>query len=216
MRVSYCMICKLFYKLLICSKIIFMFYGGLLNFLHHKPMVMEEEHFKLLLKDPDRALKEIIKQHGAQLKRRIELTIGKDEVLVKDVINETLICLYVKREEVVCLDKPSAWMMIVAGNIALSLRRGEHSALKIAIDDLLLDPSDSVWADTELCYKELHERFMKATEQLTPRERDMVIDAKLHGKDNDELSRIHGVSLQHAKNLLSSGLKKIRHILRDI
>jgi DNA-directed RNA polymerase specialized sigma24 family protein len=50
---------------------------------------------------------------------------------------------------------------------------------------------------------------------LTKREKELVIGAKLHDMDNRELGKVYGITVQRVKNLLSSGMKKIRHLFRN-
>jgi len=176
---------------------------------------MDEESFRLLADEPHVALERIVMRHGAQLRKRIELYVRDDEELVKDVLSETLIAIWTDREKVACMKDPFAWTMAVAKNLALYRIRGAYRHIKVSVEGIH-HLADGLQADTDLHYKELRERLLQATEGLTHKEREVVIDAKLHEMNNKELAEAHDVTVQRAKNILSSAMKKLRQLLRDI
>jgi RNA polymerase sigma factor (sigma-70 family) len=175
---------------------------------------MYENPFKLLVDEPNRALETIMERHGPQLRARIELYISGDDALVEDVLLETLVAIWVDGQKAARMADPFVWMMAVAKKKALYRLRGEYRHLRVSMDSIYELP-DSLRADSELSYRELRERVLKATERLTKREKELVIGAKLHDMDNRELGKVYGITVQRVKNLLSSGMKKIRHLFRN-
>lgn len=174
---------------------------------------MGEDPFEILVKEPERGLRLIMARHGSQLKKRIKIFIHNDEELVKDVVSEILIVLFVQREKVAICKDPFLWMMAIARNIALKILRQEKKDWKIALDELRTVPhSDD--SDAHLNYQEMLETVLSKAEQLTPMEKKVLIDAKVHGLDNKELGIRHDLRPQRVRNLLSTALAKIRRLLR--
>lgn len=174
---------------------------------------MGEDPFEILVKEPERGLRLIMAKHGSQLKNRIRNIVNNDDELVKDAVSETLTALFVQREKVAICRDPFLWMMAIARNIALKILRQEKKDRKIAIDELRTVPhSDD--SDAHLNYQEMLETVLSKAEQLTPMERKIFIDAKVHGLDNKELEIRHDLRPQRVRNLLSTALAKIRRLLR--
>ena len=174
---------------------------------------MGEDPFDILLIEPERGLRLIMGKHGSQLKNRIRNIVNNDDELVKDVVSETLTTLFVQREKVAICKDPFAWMMAIARNIALKMLRQEKKNQKIAIDELRTVPhSQDIEAD--LHYQEMLEAVLSKAEQLTPMEKKILIDAKVHGLDNKELEIRHDLKPQRVRNLLSTALAKIRRLLK--
>lgn len=175
---------------------------------------MDREPFKRLNDEPDLALKLITKRYGKQLMKRIKYLVADNDELVKDIVQETLVVLWTDREKVSKMKDPFVWMMVIAKNTALSKLRNEHQDLRVSIKDVENVASISR-ADTELNYKETLENIVLNASKLTPKEQEILIDSKLGGMENKELEEKYGLAPQRIKNLLSSGLKKIRQLLRD-
>ncbi|MDR2275485.1 MAG: sigma-70 family RNA polymerase sigma factor [Sphingobacterium sp.] len=152
-------------------------------------------------------------RHGSQLKKRIKNFIHNDDELVKDAVSETLIVLFVQREKIVGHKDPFVWMMVIAKNISLKMLRQEKKDRKIALDELRTIPhSQDIEAD--LHYQEMLEAVLSKAEQLTPMEKKVLIDSKVHGLDNRELEIRHDLRPQRVRNLLSTALAKIRRLLK--
>lgn len=175
---------------------------------------MDEDPFKHLIDEPDRGIRLIVKRYGTQLKSRVRRFIADDDELVKDVISEILTELWVYREKISQKKDPFMWMMVIAKNIALRRLRDEHLDRRVPMEDIG-DPLFNEQADTALNYKEMQEQILLEAVNLTPKEREILIGSKLEEMDNKELSDKHGITAQRVRNLLSSGLKKIRKLLED-
>ncbi|PUV22767.1 MULTISPECIES: RNA polymerase sigma factor [Sphingobacterium] len=174
---------------------------------------MGEDPFEILVREPDRGLRLIMAKHGSQLKKRIKNFINNDDELVKDVISETLKLLFVEREKIALRNDPFVWMMVIAKNIALKMRRQEKIDRKMAIEELRNEPHSND-CDADLHYREMLEVVLSKAEQLTPMEKKILIDAKINGLDNKELEIRHKLRPQRVRNLLSTALAKMRRLLK--
>lgn len=174
---------------------------------------MDDEPFKLLLKNPNDALRLIIRKHGAQLKAYFEMH-GLEEEVVKDFIQEVLLVLWEQREKVALQNNPFVWMLGVARMKVKDWRRKEGvipPTSSVERDKIYIQSTNG--ADDYLMEQELLEEFIRATDKLTPKEKQVLIDAKLKGMSVRELADVHGVSIQRAKNLVSNAMKKIRGLM---
>ncbi|WP_313240011.1 RNA polymerase sigma factor [Sphingobacterium multivorum] len=175
---------------------------------------MEEDSFKRLAEEPELAINQIMKRYGLQLKTRIRQFIKDDDELVKDVFAETIAAIWADGKRVSTMKEPFAWMMNIAKYQSLNAIRAEHKDIKASLEDALL-LTDSTHADTVLDYEELYLRFLKATEQLTPKEKEILLNAKMQGFENKEIGTMYGISLQRVKNITSTAINKIRRALKD-
>lgn len=174
---------------------------------------MENEAFKILMDDPDRGLRFIIDKHGPQLLKQITRCIQNDDELVKDVFQLTLIAIWTDHKKIGELEDPFAWIMVIARNTALSMIRVERLRLKEPIEDHenLRSPDQ---ADTALVYKETLDELLFHARRLTPREEEIFLASKVDGMDNKELEKVHNLTPQHVRNLISSANRKIRKLLK--
>ncbi|MDR2275763.1 MAG: hypothetical protein LBF27_32950 [Sphingobacterium sp.] len=58
------------------------------------------------------------------------------------------------------------------------------------------------------------EVVLSKAEQLSPMEKKVLIDAKVHGLNNKKLETRHDLKPQRVRNLLSTALAKIRRLLK--
>ncbi|WP_313417951.1 RNA polymerase sigma factor [Sphingobacterium multivorum] len=171
--------------------------------------------FQLLDSQPYAALEQIFAHYGGSLEKYIRRFIYDDDDLVKDVLNETLIVIWEKRQLVAKLEAPVYWMQRVAKNKALYYIRGEAKYNKISLDNGL-DMASGQCADDIFAYNELEMLILEACEELPPQDRELVIKSKFEGRSNKELMATYGMAEQTVKNKLSRALKVIRKKLKDL
>lgn len=175
---------------------------------------MDEECFKKLASEPKLAIGLIMQRHGGQLKKRIAKFVRSDKDLIQDVYQDVLAIIWEDAKRIAIMEYPFAWIMTVAKYRAIDALKNEIKRKEVSIDEAYYI-EDTVLADTAMEYEELYKRFLQAVDRLTPKEKDVVISAKLHGLDNKQLSALYGVSIQRAKNILSSGIKKMKKWFKD-
>jgi len=171
--------------------------------------------FRLLDLQPNVALEQIFAHYGGSLEKYIRRFIYNDDDLVKDVLNETLIVIWEKRQLVAKLEAPVYWMQRVAKNKALYYIRDDAKYNKISLD-IGLDIDSGQCADDRFAYNELEMLILEACEELPPQDRELVIKSKFEGRSNKELMTTYGMAEQTVKNKLSRALKVIRKKLKDL
>ncbi len=177
--------------------------------------VMDEEPFKILLREPVRGMGLIMSQHGALLKNWLRKLLKNDDELIQDVISETFMEVWIARDEILKKDNPSLWMMGIAKNIALNKLKYNAKRKKASIKEIKNMPSSDM-PHTDLHYREIKDIIIQKAEELTPREREILIASKIDGMDNKELEETFGLQPQRVRNLLSSALAKMRKMLEEM
>lgn len=180
-----------------------------------KPGHSDAELFRQLVDQPDRALEAIYDRYGGLLMAYLRNFIRKDDDLIKDVVSETLMVVWKKREEAAEKKRPLEWMIRVAHNIALYRIREETKRGTEPLEGYVW-VADSNHADSELESRELYRLIRQAAEMLTPKERMVFFLIKMEGMTNRELMKRHNMAEQTVKNLLTQALKKIRKSLKDV
>ncbi len=176
---------------------------------------MGEEPFKVLLREPIRGMELIMAQHGVLLKNWLRRLLKNDDELIKDVISETFMEVWITREEILKKDNPSMWMMGIAKNIALNKLKYNRKRTKASIEEIKNIPdSDTTHADLD--YREIRDIILQKAEELTPREREILIASKLDEMDNKEIEEVFGLQPQRVRNLLSSAVAKMRKMLKEM
>lgn len=176
---------------------------------------MDEEPFKILLREPIRGMGLIMSQHGALLKNWLRVLLKNDDELIQDVISDTFMEIWIDRENIAKKDDPLMWVMGVAKNIALAKLRYNKKRKKASIKKVKNMPNSDPM-DQGLHYREIREIILKKAEELSPREKQILIGSKIDELDNKELAELFGLQPQHVRNLLSSALAKMRKLLKEL
>ena len=160
------------------------------------------------------ALAAIYKTFNAVLVMYIKNYIRYDEELIRDVIAETMLVLWMRREEAAVKEKPLSWLLTVAHHIAVDKIRAQKKYYTEPLEEhLSLAGSDYAARETER--KELEALFRKAAERLPPQERKILLLSKVDAVPHKEIALQFRVSVQTVKNQLSRALKKIKRYMED-
>lgn len=160
------------------------------------------------------ALAAIYKTFKTVLVLYIKKYIRDDEELIKDVITETMLVLWTKREEAARKEKPLPWLLTIAHHIAIDKIRAQKKYYTEPLEDhLSLSGNDHAARETER--KELEELFRKAAEKLPPQERKILLLSKIEEVPHKQIALQFKVSVQTVKNQLSRALKKIKSYMGD-
>lgn len=175
----------------------------------------DDKLFRKLISDPERALEAIYERHGESVVRYLRKIKRLDDDTIKDIVHDTFIVLWEKRETAAYLKAPLFWLLKVAKNKAMDeLRRGAKMPAGAITAASELPAAET--ADRVLEQQEIGESLQRAAGTLTPREREVCKGALIDEKSNKELAKENGVAVQTIKNSLSKGLKKLRKALKAL
>lgn len=160
------------------------------------------------------ALAAIYKTFKTVLVLYIKNYIRNDEELIKDIIAETMLVLWMQREEAAKKEKPLSWLLTIAHHIAIDKIRAQKKYYTEPLENhLSLSGNDYTAREAER--KELEEIFRKAAEKLPPQERKILLLSKIEEVPHKQIALQFRVSVQTVKNQLSRALKKIKRYMED-
>jgi len=144
-----------------------------------------------------------------ELRRRLKRRLGSDDV-VNDVLQETY--LRVERMSDASASgvtrNPAGYLFRIALNVAADQRQADARFLTgVEIDDLLhiadesLDPARIVHARLEIAALE------RALEELTPRQRDILMAARVENTPQQDIAQHFGISVRMVGKELKKALE---------
>lgn len=175
----------------------------------------DDKLFRKLISDPERALEAIYERHGESVIRYLRKIKRLDDDTIKDIVHDTFIILWEKRDTAAYLEAPLFWLLKVAKNKAMDELRRVAKMPAGAISYANELPA-AERADRVLEQQEIGESYQRAAGGLTPHEQEVCKGVLIHEKSNKELAKENGVTVQTIKNSLSKGLKKLRKALKAL
>ncbi|MBN8861263.1 MAG: sigma-70 family RNA polymerase sigma factor [Sphingobacteriales bacterium] len=160
------------------------------------------------------ALAAIYKAFKSVLVLYIKKYIRDDDELIKDIIAETMLALWIQREEAARKEKPLSWLLTIAHHIAIDKIRAKKKYYTEPLEDHSSLPGNDYTArETER--KDLEALFREAAEKLPPQEKNILLLSKIEEVPHKQIALQFRVSVQTVKNQLSRALKKIKRYMRN-
>lgn len=140
--------------------------------------------------------------------------ILKSEEIVADVIQETLVRLWVHREKLLHIDLPRAWVWRIFSNECF--RYLKKNGLKLVpLENLPESYTASLWSSAEQACT-LHETgklVHHAVTSLSPRQREIYTLSREDGLKIPEIALRLGLSYRYVKKTLAVAVQNIRRDL---
>lgn len=145
-------------------------------------------------------------------KRRLAYFLGSEDVAA-DALQETWLRVGAMEDDR-ALKNPGGYLFRMAMNVAADQHRknarlltmGEIDELERVVDELA-DPARIVAARDEM------DALERAMERLTPRRREILIAARVHGMLNREIADLFGISQRYVEKELRAALLHCEAIL---
>lgn len=142
------------------------------------------------------------------------LHVLKDHFMAEELVQDVFVTLWEKREMLVTIDNPSAFLYTVAKNKTLNLLKLKA---KIVVTDediatLNIVTARDVTAE-RIIDKDNQRIFQYILNLLTPNERQVFSLAKMEDKSYQEIAELLEVSELTVKTQMASSLRKIRKYL---
>lgn len=144
---------------------------------------------------------------------RFALNIVKDEDLAKDVVQECLIKVWEKREEVAFVQNIEAWCMQITRNKALDKLRSKHIK-KTDLFEVEFDTRkerDTPYAVTER--SQLMKRIQNLIDDLPQRQREVMQLRDIEGYSYKEIAENLDIDINLVKTNLFRARRKIKESL---
>lgn len=144
---------------------------------------------------------------------RFSLHIVRDEELAKDVVQESLIKVWEKREELGQIQNIEAWCMQITRNKSLDKLRSKH-VKKTDLFEVEFDTRkerDTPFVVTER--GDLMQRIMELIENLPDRQREVMHLRDIEGYAYKEIAEMLGIDINLVKTNLFRARRKLKESL---
>ncbi|RIH64896.1 sigma-70 family RNA polymerase sigma factor [Mariniphaga sediminis] len=136
--------------------------------------------------------------------------------LVKDVIQEMFVHLWERRKQIGEVTKVKPYLLVTLRNELIHRTKNNRfsemekalktEAFTLGAEDFIIGEENS---------KELNKRLVDSLNQLSERQREVIMLRFFHNFGFDELAEILDMNVQSVRNLLFRALEKIRKDLKD-
>jgi RNA polymerase sigma-70 factor (family 1) len=176
---------------------------------------IEQAWFRQIADGDTHAFTELFHHYNARLFPFVR-RLTKSEVIAEEIVQEVFLRLWVNREKVATMERPGAWLFLVASNLSLThLRNAVNIAVKHAgayrgadatVTDVLLQELDS---------KEMAALVEAAVRQLPPKRQQIFRLSRQEGLTHREIAEKLSISPHTVKDHLVLALKTIREYLHS-
>lgn len=172
----------------------------------------EQRLFKQIADGNEMAFGTVFHKYNSRL-FSVVLNITKSESEAEEIIQNVFLKLWLNRNTLNEIEKPSAWLYKVASNLALSFLRTK--AVQMRHEKLLHwhQPVEQDEIQLELEAKELKIFVSQAVDNLPPGRREIYKLSRQHGLNRIEIARQLGITESTVKNQLGSALKFIHQYI---
>ena len=149
----------------------------------------------------------MILPHHRRMYAAAMVIVGEEDE-ARDVVQDAFVRLWQRRDEVAGLANPMAYCMTVVKNLSLDVVRHRNLHPKTAADDISLGGDDRDRRRSEA--NEEIERLRELMEALPENQRRVIELSAWGGLDNEDISKMTGMSNVNVRAALSRGRKRLR------
>jgi RNA polymerase sigma-70 factor (ECF subfamily) len=146
-----------------------------------------------------------------------------DRDVTTDIVQDTMIKFYLKKDSYKSIAKFSTWIYTIAGNLAKNelKRRNRRKILSISNDDpddftLQIEDKNFVAPDRAADNSIKGEMVQKALLRVKPIYRELVILRDIEGFTYDEISEMTDLSIGTVKSRINRGRAHLQKLLKNI
>ncbi|PRD56077.1 RNA polymerase sigma factor [Sphingobacterium gobiense] len=167
-------------------------------------------HTISLLKEGDLdAFRVLYDRHFEVLTRRLQ-TFLHDDILVQEVVQDTFVQVWLKRETIDPAKDFLAWISTIAKRKSIDILRRQVK-LTLAMDELKAEESYEPSAEQALIQREEHEKLSRLLDVLPEQQRQVLMLAKLHELSYQEIADKMKISKNTVKNHLVKAMKVLKY-----
>lgn len=175
----------------------------------------DRELFHRIAKGDEEAFREIFHEYNARLFNAV-LKLVKLQAEAEEIIQDTFLKLWLRREHLPSLDNPVAWLHTVASNLALdALRKQARQYRKLAALRDLVEEGSMSGPEDELEGKEIQLLIKQAVDQLPAARKEVYLLSRGRGLDRKSIALQLNISESTVKNQLNAALKSIQQHIEE-
>lgn len=136
----------------------------------------------------------------------------QDPVVAEDVLQDVMVKLWQKRDELEGIDNLEAWLMVMTRNRALDIWRQQKHEI-VDLDSAAQLSSPQLKPDQELEQSDFMKQLHAALNQLPEKGRNIFHLREIEQMSYDEISKQTGYSIDDVKVSLFRARKQVQRIL---
>ena len=171
----------------------------------------DEELFRLLQTDPDRAIERLFREHYRYVCHAVYRVLP-DWVLVEDLVQDTFYEMWKKRERLRIQTSFKAYLRRAAVNKTLNYLRDQKIKVSELAEELPL-ASTATSTHEKLDAQDLQSAIDAALDRLPARCRAVFMLSRFEEKSYREIAEALGISIKTVENQMSKALKQLRGAL---
>ena len=173
----------------------------------------EDAWFRQIADGDTNAFTELFHYYNARLFPFVR-RLTKSEAIAEEIVQEVFLRLWVNRGNVAKMERPGAWLFLVASNLSLThLRNAVNIAVKHAGASRQADATVTDAVLQELDGKEMAALVEAAVRQLPPKRQQVFRLSRQEGLTHEEIAQKLSISPHTVKDHLVMALKSIREYI---
>lgn len=145
---------------------------------------------------------------------RLAYRVVQDEEEARDVVQESLVKIWTKREKLAEIENPDAYCMTITRNMGIDKLRGRKMSTS-DIDDHYSLKSSEASPERKLIAKDELSAVMKIVDALPENHRMVIHLRDIEGYSYKEISEITGFTLEKVKVYLHRARTRLRQNLKN-
>jgi RNA polymerase sigma-70 factor (ECF subfamily) len=175
----------------------------------------EDEWFRQIADGDTHAFTELFHHYNRRLFPFVR-RLTKSEVIAEEIVQEVFLRLWVNREKMATMERPGAWLFLVASNLSMThLRNAVNLAVKHAGAARISEAAVTDALLQELDGKEMATLVEAAVRQLPPKRQQIFRLSRQDGLTHQEIAEKLSISPHTVKDHLVLALKSIREYIHS-
>ncbi|MEO8173257.1 MAG: RNA polymerase sigma-70 factor [Sediminibacterium sp.] len=139
--------------------------------------------------------------------------ITRDERLARELVQETLLKIWIKREHLQHVSSPSAYLFRLAGNLATDYFREERARRKLYGRMPVTEESPFMDTGEVIAAREVAGIIARAVEALPGRQQEVYRLSREQGLSHEEIAARMNISVSTVNNQIGTALKSLAGII---
>jgi RNA polymerase sigma-70 factor (ECF subfamily) len=180
----------------------------------------DRQLFARIAEGDEAAFRSIFQHYGALIHPYV-LKIVKEESMAREIVQEVFLKLWVARETLTAIDKPSSWLFRVASNFSISHFRKQELDKRLLKEIGNTRVGDAAAAEQPdvvdaLSAKELKALIKEAVDQLPEKRKQIYLLLREQGMSRKEVAEYLNISENTVRNQLAISMQSIQeHIKKN-